>query len=50
MLDRMAWDPGIEGSLHIKVMQRSGMIQWHIWDPGIPDGDSGDQQSEEAFV
>ena len=23
MLDRMAWDPGIEGSLHIRAMQRS---------------------------
>ena len=34
MLDRMAWDPGIERSLHIRVIQRTGKIQWCIWDPG----------------
>ena len=32
-LIRMAWDPGIERSLHIKAMQRPGLIQWRIWDP-----------------
>ena len=30
MLDMMVWDPGIEIFLPIKVMQRSGMIQWRI--------------------
>ena len=30
MLDRMAWDPGIERSFHIRVMQRTGKIRWRI--------------------
>ena len=33
-LIRMSWDHGIERSLHIRAMQRRGMIQWCIWDPG----------------
>lgn len=32
MLDMMAWDPSIEGFFHIRIVLRSGTIQWHIWD------------------
>jgi len=33
--ERSVWDPGIERSLHIRMMQSTGEIQWRIWDPGI---------------
>jgi len=34
-LIRVAWDPGIEGFLCVKLVHGTGMIQWHIWDTGI---------------
>ena len=33
--ERSVWDPGIERSLHIRMMQSTGEIQWRIRDPGI---------------
>lgn len=50
MLDRMAWDRGIDGFLYVGTMQRSGIIKWRIWDPGIFFCDSGDQQLEIMLV
>jgi len=50
MLDRMAWDPGIEGFFHIRNVLRSGTIQWHIWDLGTCCSDSGEQQLERMLV
>jgi len=41
MLDKMAWDPGIEGFFHISIVLRLGTIQWHIWDPSTCCSDSG---------
>jgi len=49
-LIRLAWDPGIEGFIHYRIVQRSGTIQWHIWDPGEVCSDSGGPQSERVFV
>ena len=46
MLDWIAWDPSIEGFFHIKTVQRSGTIQWYIWDLGTFCSDSGEQQLE----
>ena len=43
MLDKMAWDPSIEGFLHVETLLILGMTQWYIWDPGIIGGYSGDQ-------
>ena len=50
MFDRTAWDPGIERSLHIRVMQRTGKIQWCIWDLGTFCSDSGERQLEKRPV
>ena len=50
MLDKTAWDPGIERSLHIKVMQRIEKIQWHIWEPSTFYSDSGEHQLERRLV
>ena len=50
MLNRMAWDPGIERSLHIRVIQRTGKIQWRIWDPGTFCSDGGEHQLERRLV
>ena len=50
MLDRMAWDPGIERSLHIRAMQRTGKIQWRISNPGTFCSDSGEHQLERRLV
>ena len=50
MLDKMAWDLGIEKSLHIRAMQRIGKIQWRIWDPGTFCSDSGERQLERRLV
>jgi len=49
-LNRMAWDPSIEGFLHVGTVLRLGITQWHIWDLGIIGGYSGDQRSERALV
>ena len=50
MLDKIAWDPGIERSLHIRAMQRKGKIQWCIWDPGTFCSDSGEHYPEKRLV
>jgi len=50
MFDRMAWDTSIEGFFHIRIVLRSGTIQWHIWDPGTCCNDSGEQQLERMLV
>ena len=47
ILDRMDWDPIIEGSLHTKAMEISGMIQGHIWDPGKYCSDHGGASTSE---
>lgn len=41
----MDWDPDIAGFFHVRIVQRPGMTQWHVWDPGITDGDKCDQQT-----
>ena len=46
--ERSVWDPGIERSLHIRVMQRIGRFQWRIWDPGTFCSVGGEHQLEEA--
>lgn len=46
MFDRIAWDLCTEGFFHIRTVQRSGMIQWHIWDHGTFCNDSREQQLE----
>jgi len=43
MLDKMAWEPGIEGLFHTRIVKRSSTIQWHIWDPGTFCSDNGEQ-------
>ena len=50
MLDRMAWDPGIEGFFHIRVVLRSGTIQWHIWDASTCYSDNGEQYLERMLI
>ena len=50
MLDKTTWDLGIERSLHIRVMQRTGKIQWGIWNPGTFCSDSGEHQQEKRLV
>lgn len=50
MLIRLAWDIIIKGLLHYRIVQRSGMIQWHIWDPVEVCSDSEDTLSERALV
>lgn len=50
MLDKMASDPSIEGFFHIRIVLRSGMIQWHIWDPHTCCSDNGEQQLERMLV
>ena len=50
MLDKMAWDLDIERSLHIRVIQRTGKIQWRIWDPGTFYRDGGERQLERRLV
>ena len=49
-LIRMDWDPRIEGFFHVETMLRLGMTQWHIWDPGIIGGYSGDQNLEREIA
>ena len=49
-IDQDGLGPSIEGFLHDRTVQRSGMTQWHNWDLGIIGDDSGDQQSKRALV
>jgi len=46
----MAWDPGIEGFLHVRTMVRLGMTQWHIWYCSTIRGYNGEQHSKRELV
>lgn len=35
MLDMITWDLGIEEFLYDRIVHRSGIIQWRIWDLSI---------------
>ena len=48
--ERSVWDPDIERSLHIRVMQRTGRFQWRIWDPGTFCSVGGEHQLERRLV
>ena len=50
MLDRTTWDPSIDRSIHIRKMQRTRKIQWHIWDPGTFCSVGGEHQREKRLV
>ena len=47
---RSVLDFGTEKSLHIRVIQRKGKIQWCIWDPGTFYSDGGEHQLEQMLV
>ena len=48
--ERSVWDPDIEISLHIRVIQRTGEIERCIWDPGTFYSDGGEHQLERGLV
>lgn len=50
MLDKMAWDPGIEGSIHIRVMQRSRIFSGTSQTLAPSCSDSGEHQLERMLV
>ena len=50
MLDKTAWDHGIESSLRIRAMQRTGKIQWRIWDLGTFCSDNEERQVEKQCL
>jgi len=50
MLDKIAWDPCIEGFFHIRTVQRSGTNQWHTCDPSKFCSDSGEQPLERLLA
>lgn len=48
--ERSVWDPGIERSLHNRVMQRIGKIRWRIRDPRTFCSVGGEHQLERRLV